>query len=63
MHLKQYLTQCQMEQAKALLFNTEDSIQSIAYACGYSDAHNFARAVRQELGMSPSEARKRFRQK
>ena len=52
-----------MEQAKALLFNTEDSIQSIAYACGYSDAHNFARAVRQELGMSPSEARKRFRQK
>lgn len=61
--LKRYLMQHNLEKAKSLLLNTKSSIEQIAIHCGYSDAHNFTRMIRTELGMSPTEFRLRFEQK
>lgn len=61
--LKRYLMQHNLEKAKTLLLNTQITIEQIALHCGYSDAHNFTRMIRTELGMSPTEFRKRFEQK
>ncbi len=61
--LKRYLMNKNLEKARNLLLNTEYSVEQIGMMCGYSDAHNFTRMIRIELGMPPSEFRNRFHQR
>ena len=53
-----YLTHIRIENAKALLENTEYNIAKISEAVGYKDAYYFSRVFRKEVGCSPSEYRK-----
>lgn len=47
----------------SLLCNSTQSVESIAFTVGYSDASNFGRSFRRWYGCSPSEYRHRFKKK
>jgi transcriptional regulator GlxA family with amidase domain len=49
-----YLNRYRVNRAKALLEAGRDSVEEIAVAVGFSDAHHFRRVFRREAGMSPS---------
>jgi YesN/AraC family two-component response regulator len=49
-----YLNRYRVNRAKALLEAARDSVEEIAVAVGFSDAHHFRRVFRREAGMSPS---------
>ena len=49
-----YLTQVRMQKAKEMLLNGVDSINTVAYAVGYSDPTNFTVAFKRVYGMTPS---------
>lgn len=51
--ISDYIAQVRMEQARFLLRNTTDSIQSIAEAVGYADPQYFSRRFHQTVGISP----------
>lgn len=61
-HLKQYLMDHIMERGKEFLLSTDLSITQISVECGFSEPHNFSRAIRKTYGMSPSQLRRNFRQ-
>lgn len=61
-HLKQYLMDHIMERSKEFLLSTDLSITQISVECGFSEPHNFSRAIRKTYGMSPSQLRRNFRQ-
>jgi len=50
----------QMQEAKRLLRDTDDSITAIALACGFCDDIEFRRRFRGELGLSPRAYRNLF---
>lgn len=52
-----YITEVRIEQAKAALRGTTDSINQIAEAVGYSDPHYFSRVFSNVVGMSPKNYR------
>lgn len=52
-----YIQTLRLRQARHLLRETDDSITSIAFACGFEDLSNFFRAFRLEEKMSPSQWR------
>jgi AraC-like DNA-binding protein len=52
-----WLRQQRLLEARRLLCNTDQHIQSIAYELGFSDPSNFTNAYKQEFGLSPSETR------
>lgn len=54
----EYLTQARMRHAMQLLSDSLQSIESIAYACGYAGSSNFCRAFKKETGFSPAFFRK-----
>ena len=53
-----YITQVRMEHACQLLVNTDDSIESIAFAVGYSSAKHFIRSFKMHMMMPPGQYRK-----
>lgn len=48
-----------LQHAKALLLQTNDTLESIADACGYGYTH-FMRTFKKETGLTPSQYRKQF---
>jgi|GEM_PF-653179 len=57
---RDYLRYLRIERAKALLLSSMDTITEIAGKSGFGDSAYFARAFRQETGMSPREYREKF---
>ncbi|MGW9069218.1 AraC family transcriptional regulator [Streptomyces yangpuensis] len=49
-----YLTECRMDDAEALLADTDLSIAQIARTVGYADAFGFSAAFKRHKGLSPS---------
>lgn len=60
MPLKQYILKKKMETAGFLLCDTNKPITEIAEKLGFSDSHNFSRAFKTVLGLSPSEYRNAY---
>ena len=48
-----------LQHAKALLLRTNDTLESIAAACGYGYTH-FMRTFKKETGLTPNQYRKQF---
>lgn len=51
----QYLTQLRLEYARTLMLSRHISIETAAYASGFSDAKYFARVVKKTYGCTPSQ--------
>jgi AraC-like DNA-binding protein len=49
-----YLTECRMDEAEALLSDTDLGIAQIARSVGYADAFGFSAAYKRHKGVSPS---------
>jgi AraC-like DNA-binding protein len=49
-----YLTECRMDEAEALLSDTDLGIAQIARFVGYADAFGFSAAFKRLKGLSPS---------
>lgn len=49
-----YLTECRLDEAAALLADTDLSIAQIARSVGYADAFGFSAAFKRHKGLSPS---------
>nr|WP_254878869.1 AraC family transcriptional regulator [Streptomyces sp. NA04227] len=49
-----YLTECRMNEAEALLSDTDSSLAQIAKSVGYADAFGFSAAFKRHRGLSPS---------
>lgn len=55
---KAYLTTTRLLRAKTKLQHSQESVQSIADAAGYSSDSSFSKAVKKHFGMTPGELRK-----
>lgn len=58
----QYLTSLRIEQARKLLETTQNTITSIALACGFFDHSHFVHTFHREQGITPGEYRRRHRE-
>ncbi len=54
-----YITECRMDEAEALLSDTDLGIAQIARSVGYADAFGFSAAFKRHKGLSPSAYRAR----
>lgn len=52
-----FLREARMKKASRMLLTSGDSINDIAYACGFSDAKYFSKCFKASRGLSPSEYR------
>ena len=57
----EYLTHLRIEEAKRMLFETDDGVQSIAGAVGYVNSATFNSAFKKITGMSPSAYREQIK--
>ncbi|MGE6675507.1 helix-turn-helix domain-containing protein [Bacillus pumilus] len=57
MSVTDYIAQIRMDEAKKLLFKTDEQVQAIAQRVGYTDSLYFSRKFRQKTGRSPSQYR------
>jgi AraC family transcriptional regulator len=55
-----FVMERRLERGKRMLADADDSIASIASACGFADQAHFSRAFSQTFGLSPSALRKSF---
>ena len=55
-----YVHHLRLEEAKQMLESGDDSIESVAFEVGYSDASFFNRLFRRKVMMSPTQYRRRF---
>lgn len=55
--LKQYILQEKMELAKYILVDTNDTVASVAEQLGFRDSHNFMKAFKKQVGLTPTEYR------
>ena len=55
----QHLATHRLMVAQRMLLTTEDSLSTIAQACGFSNQSYFGRCFREHFGCTPSEYRKR----
>ncbi|WP_172194048.1 MULTISPECIES: AraC family transcriptional regulator [Saccharibacillus] len=58
--LKQYILQQKMELAKYLLTDTNQNISEVSVKLGYSDSHNFMKAFKKIVGLTPSDFRNAY---
>ena len=58
---KAYLTNTRLLRAKTKLQHSQESIQSIAEAAGYSSDSSFSKAIKKHFGLTPGELRKAAR--
>lgn len=54
----QFIQKTRMDAAIWKLKNSDDSIQSISEACGYTDTSAFSRQFKQSIGLTPTQYRK-----
>lgn len=54
-----FLTDVRLKKAADLLEETDESIQEIAYSCGFREPNYFSRVFRKKYGRSPRESRSR----
>lgn len=54
---KEFVDQARLQEAKKLLTETKDSVDSIAKSVGYDNSSSFSRRFRSMCGLSPSEFR------
>jgi transcriptional regulator GlxA family with amidase domain len=55
----EYLTEIRMKHAKRMLRETTDTVEGIAYSCGYTSNRYFSMAFRRCEGITPGEFRKK----
>ena len=58
--LKQFILMRKMEYAKYLLSDSNYSVDEISLRCGFNDCHNFMRAFKRHIGLTPSKYRRNF---
>ncbi len=58
--LKQYILQQKMELAKYLLTDTNQNISEVSVKLGYTDCHNFMKAFKKIVGLTPSDFRNAY---
>ena len=51
---KEYVDMVRLEKARALLTNTEDTIESIAEKVGYNNSYSFSRFFKKYTGATPN---------
>ncbi len=56
-----FIQKYRVTRARELLVLTEFSVEAVGKACGYGNAERFARAFKQETGLSPSQFRRQYR--
>lgn len=49
-----YVTNLKLEKVKTMMLETEDSLESIAYECGFENGSYLSRVFRSKLGVNPS---------
>ena len=60
MNFSEYLKKIRIDNAKNLLLNTENTVEDISYAVGYSDIKYFSRLFKKLTGVTPTEFRKLY---
>lgn len=63
MRLKQYIRRKRLELAKELIVNSEMNMTAIAENCGFGTIHYMTRVFKAEENISPTEFRRRFKNK
>lgn len=58
---RDFLQKYRITRARELLVLTELSVEAVGTSCGYGTAERFARAFKQEIGMTPTQFRKYYR--
>ena len=61
MNFLEYLTTLRIDHARERLMKTDDSVNEIAEAVGYSDVKYFSRIFKRSLGLSPNKFRKMYK--
>ncbi|GAA4004019.1 DJ-1/PfpI family protein [Allokutzneria multivorans] len=56
-----YLESARVEAARNRLESTDDALERVASTCGFNTVDTLIRAFRRQLGMTPTEYRRRFR--
>ena len=56
----EYICQLRIKKACEMLRDYEDNISDIAAQCGFSNLSNFNRHFKKQLGITPSEYRKKM---
>lgn len=60
MNFSEYLKKIRIDNAKNMLLNTENTVEDISYAVGYSDIKYFSRLFKKLTGVTPTEFRKLY---
>lgn len=58
--LKQYILKEKMEVAKGILTDSNKAISEIGYSLGFIDSHNFSKAFKKQVGLTPTEYRNTY---
>ncbi|NOU88305.1 helix-turn-helix domain-containing protein [Paenibacillus sp. LMG 31460] len=56
-----YVTTLRLEEAKRLLLETDDTLESIAFQCGYESGSYLCRVFTSKIGLNPSSFRQKYR--
>ena len=57
---KEYIINVRIKNACSKLINTKNSIQDIAYSCGFNDSNYFSTMFKKVIGLSPLQYRKKY---
>ena len=62
MSFQDYRDKIRVEEAKRMLENDDEKIETIAFSCGYSSTGNFRKAFKAFFGITPKDYRNKARQ-